>query len=278
MNKEIEIKKFYVDTRFKTKDSVSDSDFNVQLPRQFNVPENVVAYIDDIVIPVCWRTVDSRNSLLYMRHQYTGTTTYKTVYIPYNNYTGDSFAIGIEYALHIAVNGLPLEFRVAYSYVSNELAIDLVDNRANPKPDVMSVTFFSDESLKNGAYEGSPIRLPQSINGVIRLTSDFVLHDEGGYNCYLDLHTTRNLYLISSALASYDTVSNFGNDTIIKKIPVHAAYNEILFDAAGEGYDYLNVSRRTLRYIDFKLVDSYFNVVDMQNTHWSFSIVFQRQN
>ena len=62
MNKELEIKKFYVDTRFKTKESVSDSDFYVQLPIQFNVPENVVAYIDDIVIPVCWRTVDARNS------------------------------------------------------------------------------------------------------------------------------------------------------------------------------------------------------------------------
>ena len=142
----------------------------------------------------------------------------------------------------------------------------------------MSVILFSDESVTNGAYEGSQIRPPQSINGVIRLTSDAVLHDSGGYNCYLDLRTTRNLYLISSALASYDTVSNFGNDTIIKKIPVHAGYNEILFDSAGEGYDYLNVSRRTLRYIDCKLVDSYFRVVDMQDTHWSFSIVFQRQN
>ena len=57
MNKDLDVKKFYVDTRFKTKESASDSDFYVQLPRQFNVPENVVAYIDDIVIPVCWRTL-----------------------------------------------------------------------------------------------------------------------------------------------------------------------------------------------------------------------------
>jgi len=277
MNKDLDVKKFYVDTRFKTKESASDSDFYVQLPKQFNVPENVVAYIDDIVIPVCWRTVDSRNSQLYMKIQYDGTTTFKTVYIPYNNYNGASFATGLEYALGVAVHGLPLEFHVAYDFMSNELAIDLIDNRV-PKLDVMSVILFSDESVTNGTYEGNQITRPQSVNGVIRLTSDFVLHDEGTYNCYLDLHTTRNLYLISSALASYDTVSNFGNDTIIKKIPVHAAYNEILFDSAGEGYDYLNVSRRTLRYIDFKLVDSYFNVVDMQNTHWSFSIVFQRQN
>ena len=277
MNKELEIKKFYVDTRFKTKESVSDSDFYVQLPIQFNVPENVVAYIDDIVIPVCWRTVDARNSKLYMKIQYDGATTFKTVYIPYNNYNGASFATGLEYALGVADNAMPLTLRVTYDFMSNELAIDLIDNRST-KPDVMSVTFFSDSSLQNGAYQGSSITRPQSVNGIIRLTSDAVLHDSGGYNCYLDLHTTRNLYLISSALASYDTVSNFGNDTIIKKIPVHAAYSEILFDSAGEGYDYLNVSRRTLRYIDFKLVDSFFNVVDMQNTHWSFSIVFQRQN
>ena len=65
-NNKFEIKKIYVDTRFKTSDSKSDTYFSVELPRSFNVLDNVVAYIDDIVIPVSFSTVDSRNNNLYL--------------------------------------------------------------------------------------------------------------------------------------------------------------------------------------------------------------------
>ncbi len=58
------MQKIYIDSRFRTANSASESDFTVELPRSFNVPDGVVAHIDDIVIPVSWRTVDSRNNLM----------------------------------------------------------------------------------------------------------------------------------------------------------------------------------------------------------------------
>ena len=61
----LDIKKIYVDSRFKTSNSNSDSDFSIELPRSFNVPDGVVAHIDDIVIPACWTTVDERNPNCY---------------------------------------------------------------------------------------------------------------------------------------------------------------------------------------------------------------------
>ena len=60
----LNIKKVYVDTRFKTDDSKSDSDFFIELPRRFNVPENTVCYLTDVVIPVSWSTADARNNKL----------------------------------------------------------------------------------------------------------------------------------------------------------------------------------------------------------------------
>ena len=65
-NNKLDIKKIYVDTRFKTADSKSDTDFNIELPRTFNVPDGVVAYIDDIVIPISFSTVDDRSNNLYI--------------------------------------------------------------------------------------------------------------------------------------------------------------------------------------------------------------------
>ena len=38
----LEIKKVYVDTRFKTDESKSDTDFTIQLPKTVNVPDDVV--------------------------------------------------------------------------------------------------------------------------------------------------------------------------------------------------------------------------------------------
>ena len=56
------MQQIYIDSRFRTAGSKSESDFSIELPRSFNVPDGVVAHIDDIVIPVSWSTVDERNN------------------------------------------------------------------------------------------------------------------------------------------------------------------------------------------------------------------------
>ena len=61
----LDIEKVYVDTRFRTSNSKSESDFSIELPRAFNVPDGVIAHIDDIVIPVSWPTIDQRNNVIY---------------------------------------------------------------------------------------------------------------------------------------------------------------------------------------------------------------------
>ena len=49
MSSNLDIKKVYVDSRFKTANSKSDSDFYIELPRTFNVPDGVVAHTDDLL-------------------------------------------------------------------------------------------------------------------------------------------------------------------------------------------------------------------------------------
>ena len=62
--KMLDIKKVYIDTRYKTEDSNSHSDFFIELPRTLNVLDNTICYITDVVIPVSWSTVDIRNNKL----------------------------------------------------------------------------------------------------------------------------------------------------------------------------------------------------------------------
>ena len=61
----MDIKKVYIDTRFKTADSKSDSDFYVELPRALNIPDKCVCYIDDVVIPVSWNTSDEKPEVVF---------------------------------------------------------------------------------------------------------------------------------------------------------------------------------------------------------------------
>ena len=54
----LEVKQIYMFTRFKTEDSKSDSDFTIELPTTINIPDDTLAYINDIMLPVSWTTAD----------------------------------------------------------------------------------------------------------------------------------------------------------------------------------------------------------------------------
>ena len=138
----------------------------------------------------------------------------------------------------------------------------------------------SSADLQVGKYWSNAIAKENicSMNCVLRIgKSSYRLSATTPYKSYIDLFTTRNIYITSSCLASYNIISKFGNDVIIKKVAVKAGYSQMLFDSADAGYDFLDVSKRGLRRIDFKLQDSYGNNIDLRNNHWPFSLVFQER-
>jgi hypothetical protein len=60
------VKKIYVDSRMKTNDSNSDSDFKFELSQSLTLPKNTTCFIDDITIPHSWYNVDAKNNRLYV--------------------------------------------------------------------------------------------------------------------------------------------------------------------------------------------------------------------
>ena len=87
-----------------------------------------------------------------------------------------------------------------------------------------------------------------SINNVLRnYTSKLNLRGNDYISGYINLNPIRNLYLSSSNLGNFNTISISGDSTIIKKIPVNANYNELLFNSVVLGSDYMDRSRQTIR-------------------------------
>ena len=117
----------------------------------------------------------------------------------------------------------------------------------------------------------------RSVNGVLLLTTYSVLYPTSINKFYLDMHTARNLYLTSSSLGSFNSISKLNCDCITKKIPGRWYYNEMLFDSDEAGYDYLDVGRKTISRIDVKLLDYAGHVVDLNGNHFSCSLVFQER-
>ena len=60
------VKKVYVDSRFRSKDSTSNIVFKSELNESLDLPDNTFCYVDDISIPHTWRTIESHdNKILY---------------------------------------------------------------------------------------------------------------------------------------------------------------------------------------------------------------------
>jgi hypothetical protein len=266
----LDMTKIYIDSRFRTANSKSESDFNVELPRSFNVPDGVVAHIDDIVIPVSWRTVDERNNKCYISvfsglHALMNTDFTLTP----QNYDGTTFAAELETKLNLALaTFVPLPvMSCSYAILSGLLTITMTDARTGTGILPIYLQILTDDTLAKGQN-------PNTINTILGNKTQTLISVAAPYKGFVDLFNTRNLYLTSSALCSYDTVSNFGMDTIIKKIPCTQGYNRMIFQSSGSTLDGLDVSKRTLRFLDFKLVDSSFRTIPLQGNHFSFSIVF----
>ena len=63
------IKKIFRDSRFKSSDSASHSDFKIDLPHNFLMPEDTGFYIDDVCIPHSWYPVETgRNTRIVMAY------------------------------------------------------------------------------------------------------------------------------------------------------------------------------------------------------------------
>ena len=106
------IKKAYVDSRFRTRGSNSDSGFKVELKEALDLPGNTVCYIGDISIPHTWRTIGSHNNKFYIiikmmylaggGYHITEEHNYNpyVLELPQGNYTGPQMAAAIQELLN----------------------------------------------------------------------------------------------------------------------------------------------------------------------------------
>ena len=60
------VKKIYIDSRYKSFDSVSIRAFKHEIKESIDIADNTIYYIDDISIPRTWYAIEDCNNQLYI--------------------------------------------------------------------------------------------------------------------------------------------------------------------------------------------------------------------
>lgn len=273
------IKKVYIDSRYKTSDSRSDSDFKFELKEAIDLPENTVCYVDDISIPHSWYTVEEDyNNRLYIEHDNDSIPEGSDLIVfklPSGNYNGSSLASAIQTELRKKY----VTFSCVYNTSKGTLTFTndynfrmISDNLARAMQDwgrVWKDVYGNVISLADGSM--------YSISGVIRLFRDIPV-DEASTTFetdFLDLLNTHNIYMHCYNLGHYNCMGVRGENTIIKKIPVSSSFGYLIIDSVVAPHDKIDVSKQLIKTLSFSLRNVHGNVINLHGSPVSFSLIFQ---
>ena len=289
------VKKVYVDSRFRTNGSDSNSDFKFELTEALDLPDNTVCYVDDISIPHTWRTIESYNNKFYIILRTTvvnpnGSATYNwipyMITIPDGNYDGYRLASGMQDLLNsIEIN---FTFEVKYNTATGSIKIEETTEGSGNAFDVptdLGIATWDTET--NNQYpwrniEGTivypDVVYPQSINGVLRNTEMVPVNLSFMYNTYqsgfLDLLNIHNIYIHCPNLGHFNSIGVRGENTIIKKVPVSSSFGYLIIDTVVSPHDKMDVSRQNVKTIHITLKDVSGNVINLHGANCSLSLIF----
>ena len=271
----------YVDSLYKTADSISSSNFKIELPYTITMPKDAVFTIDEVCIPHAWYTIEENvndKMYLFILNLTTRATQSIIIQIPEGNYTGDLLKSALQTVFNSALAGIGVSLTVSYN--SNTVNISINVSGA------FEVQILSDKEIANnlrGYWNAAVI-----IDHANHASMNDVLRNYGGvdgrtaiystYNPYesgfLNFQGINNIYISSPNLGSFKTIGPRGESTIIKKIPVSSEYGYMIIDRYSTPNDYLDCSRSTLRTLEFNIRSSKGHYVPMHDANVSFTLVF----
>ena len=167
---------------------------------------------------------------------------------------------------------------LAASYGSSTQSITI---GADHSAMLFKVLTESDIATKlNGTWTGTAYdeNDPADLNGeILKLTegsSPYYTFNHSFTSNFVNLNSIRNLYITSSNLGNYNSFGANSERTIIKKVPVDVDFNHMIFNNQITGLDYIDVSRQTLKTVNFRIQTVDGKTVPLHGAHVSFSLIF----
>ena len=266
----------YIYSRYKTSDSVSSSDFEVEVKEAFDLFDNIVCYIDNISIPHTWYTIEDYNNKLYIEGTNADLTLSASILIiASGSYTASSLTVTLNTLLQTR---FPNDnFSCVYNSSVGTITIS----------STMSFRIMTDDMVKSlqgniagwyGNNKGEEIGRPdynnlRSINEVIRCYNQ-AYPNTSFETSFIDLLNVHNIYIHSSNLGHYNSIGVRGENTIVKTVFVSSSFGYLIMDSVVAPHDKIDVSKQLFKTMHSTLKNVHGNVTDLHQAHVSWSMVF----
>ena len=274
-------KKVYVNSKYRTSNSRGISDFQIELRETFEIPDGTIMQVHELAIPNAWYSINENNRNLYFQHRVlapatpTGTV-YLRIEIPLGNYTPPELATVIQGELNFFfdVTGRDNTYTVSYNTIPNKITIQ------SNYTEIIFIVLPENMIASNiGSFSNTvDLNNLNSINSVLNTPQpqDFSTSVVPWVSGFINLLAHQDIYISCPELSNnnFHSPSAFSN-AIIKKIPVNASFASIINDPYGiTDYDYVNVSRRSIRKLTFRITDEVGNLINFNGVNLSFSLLF----
>ena len=84
------------------------------------------------------------------------------------------------------------------------------------------------------------------------------------------------MYLHCNEISNFNQLTVIGNSSIVKKVPVNVPYLGIMNENELSTFDYVDVSGKLLRRLQFRISDHLNQVVNLNGVYISFALTFSR--
>ena len=272
----LKFKKVYIDSSYKV--SGASSDFTIDLPETVQLEENMLCQIHEVSIPHSWYSINTTNNNLYFRHQIIppgviAGITYRKITIPEGNYTAVDLAQTIEIALNLLVDSgdRPNTYSLHYNNSTNKITFSsnyataifvvLTDGEIAPVAGVFSDPVDVNNLNSINRVIGNTTPSTDAYTNVVPYTTNFI-----------DLVPFKSFYLHCNEISNYNQLTVAGNSSIVKKINVSVPYSGIINDNELSNVDYIDVSSKILRRLNFRLTNHLNQVINSNGVDISFTL------
>ena len=273
------IKKVYIDSRYKTSDSISNSDCRFELKEALDLCENTVWYIDDISIPHSWYTIENYSNKLYIENTHSDLSLSASVLsLPSGNYNVSNLASTLQSVLQAT---FPNEdYTCVYNTARGSITTSPIRSfRIYADDQVVEMTNnigvqFPGWVDHNNQLVAIDINNLMSMNEILRHSEPMPAETtfESGF---IDLLNVHNIYTHCTNLVHYSTIGARGENSIIKKIPVSSSLGYLIIDSVVSPHDKIYGSKQSIKTMHFTLTNVHGNVINLHGAHVSLSLIFQ---
>ena len=276
----MEWRRLCIDSRFRTKDSLSNSDFYVELPYPTSVPRGTVMYVDGVCLSHSWSTViENVNDKLYVLESVAGGTDHeRVVHLTEGRYNASTLVQEIHAKLNSGTN-----LAGAYTVVESDgrLTIgNLSDELTEGKAWVYSKEQTDGPYLKV-VYPVYPGASASELIGHIVTPSlpGGWIHSGHSLLCsYMDLQHHKQIFIHAPGLGESSTMNLSSNTDIIRRVLLGgSAQGDIVNDVLQTGLSSVTFGSDTvLKRMHFQIKGWDGILIGMGNHQISWEIILQR--